>query len=131
MYIEASSPRQMNDTASLVSPLIRSTKTCTMRFFYNMFGEHIGILNVYRKVGNVKSLLWTISGDNGRNWLKKEIDLSASSSGFYVRFSSILLCVLCRTSLYSCISSKLIIVVPEDLMKIISDCFNVHLLQED
>ena len=89
MYIESSSPRKMNDTASIVSPLIRSTKTCTMRFYYHMYGEHIGTLNVYRKVGDAPSLLWTISGDNGRRWIKKTIDLPASSTGFYVSFLSI------------------------------------------
>ena len=84
MYIESSYPRKMNDTAVLMSPLMKSTKTCTMRFFYHMYGDHIGTLNVYRKVGNSKSLLWTKSGDNGRQWFKKTIDLSASSTGFYV-----------------------------------------------
>ena len=89
MYIESSSPRKMNDTASIMSPLIRSTKQCAMRFYYHMYGEHIGTLNVYRKVGNVQTLLWTVSGDNGRQWLKKTIPLSASSTGFYVSLSAI------------------------------------------
>ncbi|CAB4000024.1 MAM and LDL-receptor class A domain-containing 2 [Paramuricea clavata] len=84
MYIESSSPRKMNDTAVLKSPLIQSTKTCTMRFYYHMYGDHIGTLNIYRVVGSVKSLLWTESGENGRRWIKKTIDLSASSTGFYV-----------------------------------------------
>ena len=89
MYIETSSPRKMNDTALLVSPLIKSTAKCTLRFFYHMFGEHIGILNIYRKVGNVKTLLWTKSGDHGDKWVKDIVDLSASSSGFYVSLCSV------------------------------------------
>ena len=93
MYIESSSPRKMNDTAVLKSPLIQSTRTCTMRFYYHMYGDHIGTLNVYRMVGSVKSLLWTESGENGRKWIKKAIDLSASSTGFYVSLSSVLLFV--------------------------------------
>ena len=89
MYIESSSPRKMNDTALLVSPLIKSTKTCTMRFYYHMYGEHIGTLNVYKKVGSTKTVLWSNNGDNGNKWIKKTIDLSASSSGFYVSLRSI------------------------------------------
>lgn len=85
MYIESSSPRKQNDTASFMSPLMRSTTTCTMRFFYHMYGAHIGTLNVLRMVGNVKSLVWSISGDNGQKWVKKSIDFTPSSTGFYVR----------------------------------------------
>lgn len=86
MYIESSSPRKMNDTAVLMSPMIKSTKTCTMRLYYHMYGDHIGTLNIYRMVGKVKSLLWTQSGGQGRKWIRKEIDLTASSNGFYVCF---------------------------------------------
>ena len=85
MYIESSSPRKENETALLVSPLIRSSQKCSMRFFYHMRGEHIGTLNVYKKVGSVKSLLWTESGHIGSKWMKKTIELTASS-GFYVSF---------------------------------------------
>ena len=84
MYIEASSPRIMNETAVLISPLLKSTKTCTMRFFYHMFGDHIGMLSIYKKVGNVKNRLWSIRDDQGPKWLKKSIDVPATSSGFYV-----------------------------------------------
>ena len=83
MYIESSSPRKVNDTAILVSPLITSSATCTMRFFYHMRGAHIGTLNVYKRVGNVKSLLWSLTGDQGEKWLKNTVSLTASN-GFYV-----------------------------------------------
>lgn len=51
MYIETSSPRQPNDTAGLVSPIIpTSGQTACVLFWYHMFGPHIASLNVYVKV---------------------------------------------------------------------------------
>ena len=52
MYIEASSPAQVNDTAWLVGQgiPINSQGIC-LSFWYHMYGPHVGTLNVYYKSG--------------------------------------------------------------------------------
>lgn len=42
-----------------------------------MYGEHIGTLNVYRKVDKTKFKLWSLSGDQGNKWIKNTIQLTA------------------------------------------------------
>ena len=53
MFIETSYPRKPNDTAGLVSPVIRKggSYACVI-FWYHMFGPHVNALNVYMKVSN-------------------------------------------------------------------------------
>jgi hypothetical protein len=46
LYIEASSPRQTNDKARLITPSIREAKSCLL-FFYYMYGIDVGKLQVF------------------------------------------------------------------------------------
>ena len=79
-YIEASYPRQENDTARLLSKEL-SGKKC-MTFYYHMYSasdpSSIGQLNVYMK--NVKSgamtKLFSISGSQGNEWNEEKLVLS-------------------------------------------------------
>lgn len=72
MYIESSSPRKMGDNAMLASAVFRPSSTCQLRFFYHMYGSHIGALNVYTRTNTSGPLarIWTKSGNQGDNWLK-------------------------------------------------------------
>lgn len=49
MFIETSSPRKANDTARLLSAVFKPTTSCTMRFNYHMYGEHVDTLRVLLK----------------------------------------------------------------------------------
>lgn len=51
MYIETSAPRKTNDTARLKGPVFipQKGKTCTMRFFYHMYGEHVDTLFIKKQ----------------------------------------------------------------------------------
>ena len=47
MYIEASLPRISGDKAILKSPAMSAEGQCTLNFWYTMYGNTIGDLNVH------------------------------------------------------------------------------------
>ena len=73
MYMEASWPRQSNDTAKLSFSYIGSGQFC-MTFYYFMHGVSVGRLNVY----NENQLIFKKSGGQGHFWKKAEVPLSAN-----------------------------------------------------
>lgn len=46
IYIEASSPRRLNDTAVIASPTINSDGDYCLSFWYHMYGPHVNTLRV-------------------------------------------------------------------------------------
>ncbi|KAI8489546.1 hypothetical protein Bbelb_327130 [Branchiostoma belcheri] len=89
MYLEASAG-DPGDVARLVSPPIpaNSAPYC-LRFYYHMFGDSSGTLNVYiRKQGILGSPVWTVSGNHGNVWQFGHAQLDGSSS-FNVAFEAV------------------------------------------
>ena len=82
MYIESSSPRKKGDNAMIGSAVFKPTSTCQLRFFYHMFGSHIGTLNVYTRTSTTGSMskIWTKAGDQGDNWVKATVSISVSQN---------------------------------------------------
>ena len=82
MYIEASSPRKKGDNAMLASAVFKPTSTCQLRFFYHMYGSHIGTLNVYTRTSTSGPLarIWTKTGNQGDKWLKATARVSVSQN---------------------------------------------------
>lgn len=71
-YIETSSPRIQGDNAKLVKGgLSFSTKKC-LSFYYHMYGNAMGTLNVY--VGQKK--IFTKSGDQGNQWKQATVHIT-------------------------------------------------------
>ena len=68
MYIEASSPRLEGDNAKLVLSLPGNGEFGCLSFYYHMYGENMGTLNVF--IGNMK--VFTESGDHGNIWIKAD-----------------------------------------------------------
>ena len=59
LYLESSYPLRNGDKVSLISEFISVPKTC-LRFYYHMFGDRLGTLNVKLKLRNGKlETLWT------------------------------------------------------------------------
>ena len=59
LYLESSYPLRSGDKVSLISEFISVPKTC-LRFYYHMFGDRLGTLNVKLKLRNGKlETLWT------------------------------------------------------------------------
>ncbi|XP_052768032.1 uncharacterized protein LOC128208511 [Mya arenaria] len=74
IYIETSAPRIKNDTAWLVSPVVRDRLNYTqcLRFWYNMNGASIGTLNVYLQAVDGTDIpgkrIWSLAGNQGPDW---------------------------------------------------------------
>ncbi|CAH3118157.1 unnamed protein product [Pocillopora meandrina] len=91
MYIETSSPRQPNDTAGLVSPIIpTSGPTACVLFWYHMFGPHIASLNVYVKDGNnPKTLTWQKVGSQADEWKQGLVQFNTTQRSYQVTFEGV------------------------------------------
>ena len=64
-YVEASVGKNF-DLATFNSPTIKqAAATCTMNFWYHMYGTSIGELNVYVVQGYRMTNLWSMYGDQG------------------------------------------------------------------
>ena len=84
MYIETSAPRRPNDTARLISPVVRGNGTVLTRcvkFYYHMYGPHVNTLSVYtRSNGRYDAPLWRRNGTQGPNWRYGEVQIKTGNS---------------------------------------------------
>ncbi|XP_071944910.1 MAM and LDL-receptor class A domain-containing protein 1-like [Antedon mediterranea] len=67
VYIETTS-HTIGMSARLRSPLLSSGQQISLSFYYHMYGDTIGTLNVYRTSNLGDELLWTRSGNYGDSW---------------------------------------------------------------
>jgi len=93
LYTEASSPNFPSKVAELIGPCIdlSGLGSANMTFWYNMLGANMGTLNVDVWNGSIWSLAaFSISGDQGANWVQATVDLSTYVGGTVrVRFRGI------------------------------------------
>ncbi|XP_066300034.1 MAM and LDL-receptor class A domain-containing protein 1-like [Branchiostoma lanceolatum] len=77
MYTEASSPRTPGDVARLMTHLyLNNTLGQCLDFWYHMYGNQIGTLNIYARTGSTMSnVLWSMSADQGNQWNRAQVDL--------------------------------------------------------
>ena len=77
MYIETSSPRQLDDVARLVSPVLCGNSSVTfkgcIKFAYHMFGATMGSLEV--KVNGIRQ--WGVSGSQEDAWKTTAVPFTA------------------------------------------------------
>ena len=83
MYIETSIPRMFGDKAWLLSPVLPPTSNeLCLSFYYYMYGQDVGTLNVrIKSVGgsNVTLPVWSSSGERGDRWLWAQISINITS----------------------------------------------------
>jgi hypothetical protein len=82
IYIESSRPNNWGWKARLASPtLAPTTSSCSFRFFYHMYGLHIGALTVYirTQIGGSLTELWRFDQSKGDFYERAEVKLSVSS----------------------------------------------------
>ena len=60
-----------------------------MQFKYNMHGEDVGALSIYRR-GN---LVWREIGNLGNQWLKGQVDFECSIHEYHVSLTKSLSCI--------------------------------------
>ncbi|XP_051896719.1 basic proline-rich protein-like [Pristis pectinata] len=90
LYLEASFPRQCGEKAVLISPLLRGHRC--LSFWYNMYGKHIGSLNVYLRYESSPHWheLWSVTGNQDRKWLKAEADVLTNGQAYRVIIEGVL-----------------------------------------
>lgn len=95
MFIEASSPRRPNEKARFISQQFTPVpvRGKCLQFWYHMFGSDIGTLNVIQKTGpgnKSETLLWSLIGQQGTNWLLGKVSLSKiPSKNFWIVFEGV------------------------------------------
>jgi hypothetical protein len=89
LFIDAFKARA-GQKALLESPLFQATPSygLCMDFWYTMYGQNMGSLNVYVNVSNTTSLLWTQSGNKGEEWKNGRIPVT-SAKEFRLLFEGI------------------------------------------
>ncbi|UJR31098.1 hypothetical protein I4U23_018606, partial [Adineta vaga] len=76
IFLEASYPANEGERARVASPVINSTGfSCEFRFYWHMYGEHIGALNVYTRstYGGEMSKIWSKKGEVGDYWTRTDL----------------------------------------------------------
>ncbi|KAH3858324.1 hypothetical protein DPMN_100947 [Dreissena polymorpha] len=76
-FIESSAPRIKDEKARLQSPVFNppGPEGLCLHFWYNMNGETIGQLNVYKGNGSTAELVWALSGNQGTQWKEGMVTL--------------------------------------------------------
>ena len=87
VYIETSSPRVTNDKAVLRFNGYTGGSAC-LSFYYHMFGDSIGQVNVY--LGNRK--VFQKSGSQGNQWKKAEMPINGQGDVRSYFFSALRIC---------------------------------------
>ncbi|KAF8768153.1 MAM and LDL-receptor class A domain-containing [Argiope bruennichi] len=89
LFMEASAPRNVNDTARLFSPVYPSEYSggCFI-FWYHMFGSTTGGLRIYVKpeshVFGELPPAWSLYGDQGNHWFRGNVSLPHISENFQI-----------------------------------------------
>lgn len=81
MYIETSLPRRRGDKAYFISPRYDAAPNgkC-FKFWYHMYGRHIGKLNIYVKAGPaLGAMVWNETGNQGNFWLHGKAPVKIST----------------------------------------------------
>ncbi|XP_076332023.1 meprin A subunit beta-like isoform X2 [Tachypleus tridentatus] len=87
LYVEASYPRKPGDRARITSPVFQgdSHDRCLI-FYYHMYGEDMGMLQVHVQQDKDISELWHRSGNLGDLWRKKVLHFQPEPKPFQIIF---------------------------------------------
>ena len=90
MYIEVSYPRKTGQKARLLSEDFAPTRQRCVNFWFHMYGNTVGTLNLYIKTGlgnTTKSerLIWSLSGNFGDQWMNGQAPIT-SKARYQVHF---------------------------------------------
>ncbi|XP_048583019.1 MAM and LDL-receptor class A domain-containing protein 1 isoform X2 [Nematostella vectensis] len=74
IYVEATGGKQ-GEMARLYSPLLQANATC-VTLYYHMFGASMGSFNIYADTNSTRTLLWTLSGNQGQRWQMAQVPIN-------------------------------------------------------
>ncbi|XP_072269512.1 MAM and LDL-receptor class A domain-containing protein 1 [Pyxicephalus adspersus] len=88
IFIESSFPQLPGQAAKLSGPLVSKwSRNCKLIFYFHMYGEGIGSLNVYQVTVSRQAVQHlNLTGDQGNFWQRKELKLQELEEDFYVVF---------------------------------------------
>ncbi|CAF1515641.1 unnamed protein product, partial [Adineta steineri] len=78
IFLEASYPAEEGERARIASPVLNSTGfSCELRFYWHMYGDDIGALNIYTRTtfGGEMDKIWSKDYNVGDFWNRAEIVL--------------------------------------------------------
>ena len=90
MYTEASMG-SIGESAAIYSPRVASYNTTNcLKFWYHMYGPHIGTLKVEKKYLGLNEMrkMWSLSGNQGYKWQEAMIELPASQRIYRISFNA-------------------------------------------
>ncbi|XP_039670520.1 MAM and LDL-receptor class A domain-containing protein 1 [Perca fluviatilis] len=75
--------------AAVQSPTMKqASATCTLHFYYNMYGDDIEELNVLLKEGSRTTSLWWLNGNHGDVWHHGEVTVGRIPQDFTILFEA-------------------------------------------
>ena len=82
IYIEASNPQQNGDIAIVYSELIdvSSVSNPELNFYSHMYGAEMGTMDIELIEGNNSTNIFSLSGDQGDQWVQHSIPFTANSN---------------------------------------------------
>ncbi len=91
IYFETSDPVVSGDEAILVSMEIDFDENVheTISFYYHMYGASMGTLYLEQNTSGSWSSLWSLSGNQGNQWLNTSVDLSGLTGTGNLRFRGV------------------------------------------
>ncbi|CAF0808194.1 unnamed protein product, partial [Brachionus calyciflorus] len=93
LYIDTTPPRVKGDKFLLESPVYTSEKDKCLKFWYHMYGDGIGSLNIYRKMNSsfLPENLWKKSGDQDNIWRlgRANLDATQNQDNFVIYFEGV------------------------------------------
>ena len=70
IFTEASRTGKMGDKARIISKQLEATKGLCLSFWYHMYGDSMGSLNVIIKSkSGSESVIWSMAGNRGDQWI--------------------------------------------------------------
>ncbi|KAL4220012.1 hypothetical protein ACF0H5_020424 [Mactra antiquata] len=78
LFIETSAPRFPGEKARIISPMLPGNTALCLNFWYYMFGDGIGDLQVFIQNECTKTMteLFKVSGDKGEAWYESIVDIT-------------------------------------------------------
>ncbi|XP_076601190.1 MAM and LDL-receptor class A domain-containing protein 1 [Chaetodon auriga] len=88
MAVKSDRGDQVSPAAMQSPTMTQASATCTLHFYYNMFGDDSEELNVVLKEGSTTSTLWWLSGNHGDLWHHGEVTVSRVPKDFTILFEA-------------------------------------------
>ncbi|XP_038573588.1 MAM and LDL-receptor class A domain-containing protein 1 [Micropterus salmoides] len=88
MAVQSDRGEQMSPAAVQSPKMKQASATCTLHFYYNMYGEDIEELSVALNGGSRTTTLWWLSGNHGDLWHHAEVTVGRMPQDFTVLFEA-------------------------------------------